>query len=281
MSSSGNLSLNWSDYGANISESFKRFSSTNIFSDVTLACEDEIQMQAHKVILSACSLFFQNILEKNGHPHPLLYLKGIKSHHLSSIIDFIYTGEVTVPYKQLDEFLVTAKELKLKGLSETQAEVKGEEQVNFTATSEDIIRMNDESIEVEVEFNNENVEDNEGDRNSQHYEPQANTDQLPIKNLEKTHDNFTIKEELDKKISKPIQNIESNNMYEKIVDLWQCKVCQKTTKQKGDIKRHYEGHIEGVSYQCKSCPKSYKTSASLVVHKSRDHSKKKTSENLL
>ena len=44
---------------------------------ITLACDDS-QLQAHKVILSACSLFFRKILKQNPHQHPLLYLKGVK-----------------------------------------------------------------------------------------------------------------------------------------------------------------------------------------------------------
>ena len=122
MHKSGNFSLKWSEYTATISDSFKSFHSNQTFADVTIACEDEIHTRAHKVILAACSPFFQHILEKNVHPHPLLYLKGIKSQHLLSIIDFVYTGEVTVLHGQLDEFLETARELKLKGLYEKQTD---------------------------------------------------------------------------------------------------------------------------------------------------------------
>jgi hypothetical protein len=34
-------------------------------------------LQAHRVILSACSPFFKAVLRRNPHQHPLLYLKGV------------------------------------------------------------------------------------------------------------------------------------------------------------------------------------------------------------
>ena len=42
------------------------------FFDVTLAWDDE-QIHAHKVILSACSPFFRNILRRNLHQNPILF----------------------------------------------------------------------------------------------------------------------------------------------------------------------------------------------------------------
>merc|ERR1712128_337566 len=68
--------LRWNDFERNISGAFREIRQEKEFFDITIACEDE-QLQAHKVILSACSPFFKNILYRNHHQHPLLYLKGI------------------------------------------------------------------------------------------------------------------------------------------------------------------------------------------------------------
>ena len=62
------------------------------FTDVTLACEDGKQVEAHKVILAASSPFFKDILKRNKHPHPLIYMRGLKSEDLLAIIDFLYFG---------------------------------------------------------------------------------------------------------------------------------------------------------------------------------------------
>ena len=50
--------LHWNDFESNISSSFRELRDDKDFFDVTLACDDE-QIHAHKVILSACSPFFQ------------------------------------------------------------------------------------------------------------------------------------------------------------------------------------------------------------------------------
>ena len=110
--------LKWNQFQKNVSHSFRELRDNNDFFDVTLACEDDQQIEAHKVILSACSPFFRNILKKNPHSHPLLYMKGVKMSDLVSILDFIYHGETNVHQEDLEVFLATAKEMKLKGLTE-------------------------------------------------------------------------------------------------------------------------------------------------------------------
>ena len=51
------------------------------FTDVTIACDDD-QIEAHKVIISSCSLVFKKLLSKNQHKYPMIYLRGIKSKKL-------------------------------------------------------------------------------------------------------------------------------------------------------------------------------------------------------
>ena len=87
---------------------------TNI--DVTLACEDGQQVEAHKVILAFSIPFFQKWLTRNKHNHPLVYMRGMKSENLLAIVDFLYYGKVNVYQQNLDSFLVIAEEFQLKGL---------------------------------------------------------------------------------------------------------------------------------------------------------------------
>ena len=68
------LCLQWNDFKANTNSAFGRLRDDKGFSDVTLACGDGQQMEAHKVILAASSPFFEKILQKNKHPYPLIYL---------------------------------------------------------------------------------------------------------------------------------------------------------------------------------------------------------------
>jgi len=111
--------LRWNDFESNISVAFRELRDDKDFFDVTLACDDE-QISAHKVILSACSPFFRNILRRNPHQHPLLYLKGVKYTDLQSVLNFMYNGEVNVAQEELNSFLAVAEELRVKGLTQNQ-----------------------------------------------------------------------------------------------------------------------------------------------------------------
>ena len=117
--SSEKFCLRWNDFESNISVAFRELREDKDFFDVTLACDDE-QIEAHKVILSACSTFFRKVLRKNPHAHPLLYLKGVKFTDLQSVLNFMYHGEVNVAQEELNSFLAVAEELRVKGLTQGQ-----------------------------------------------------------------------------------------------------------------------------------------------------------------
>ena len=74
MTSSEKLCLQWNDFKQNISASLGDLRGDKDFTDVTLVCEDGQQVEAHKVILVASSPFFKELLRKNKHSHPLVYM---------------------------------------------------------------------------------------------------------------------------------------------------------------------------------------------------------------
>jgi hypothetical protein len=57
--SSEKFCLRWNDFESNISGAFRELREEKDFFDVTLACDDEDHVDAHRVILSACSPFFR------------------------------------------------------------------------------------------------------------------------------------------------------------------------------------------------------------------------------
>jgi len=115
--------LRWNEFESNISAAFRELRDDKDFFDVTLA-SDENQVQAHKVILSACSPFFRTIFRKNKHDHPLLYLKGVKHADIVAVLNFMYHGEVNVAQEQLNSFLAVAEDLKIKGLTQNDYETQ-------------------------------------------------------------------------------------------------------------------------------------------------------------
>jgi len=120
MGSSDNFCLRWNDFESNISTSFRELREDSEFLDVTLCCDNGVDVvQAHKVILAACSPLFRKILsrQKSTGQNPFLYLKGIRLKELRAVLDFIYHGEVNVAQDSLNNFLAVAEELAIKGLT--------------------------------------------------------------------------------------------------------------------------------------------------------------------
>ena len=118
--------LKWNDFETNISSAFRELREDRDFFDVSLVC-DEDQISAHKVILGSCSPFFRDVLRRNPHQHPLLYLKNIRFSDLESVLSFMYQGEVSVAQEQLNSFLSVAEELQVKGLTQNRTENQSRE----------------------------------------------------------------------------------------------------------------------------------------------------------
>ena len=112
------LCLQWNDFQDNLRSAFGSLKEDKDFTDVTLACEDGQQVEAHKVILAASSPFFQKLLQRNSHPRPLVFMRGVNAQELEGIVDFLYHGEANVEQDSLDAFLKLADELQLKGLTD-------------------------------------------------------------------------------------------------------------------------------------------------------------------
>lgn len=104
------------------------------FCDVTLVSDDDITIQAHKILLSSHSNFLKSILKKHAHTHPLIYLHGIKSSYLGFILDYIYKGEVHLYEDQLNGFLEVAEKLKIRNLTKNIAEEDVKEELTNANT---------------------------------------------------------------------------------------------------------------------------------------------------
>ena len=109
--------LSWPTFTTCFTSSFKTLSESEVFSDITLICEQNRQLKAHKIILGACSSFFRNILGSLP-PHPThLYVEGVSYQHLRDAINLMYLGEVKVEKENLDDFMRVCKKLEIFGLT--------------------------------------------------------------------------------------------------------------------------------------------------------------------
>lgn len=112
-----------------MSEVFQNMLINENMVDVTIACEGA-SLKAHKIVLAACSPFFQTLFLANPCKHPIVILKDVRFIDLKAIIDFMYRGEVNVSQDQLSALLKTAETLKVKGLAEvTEKQARGQPQL--------------------------------------------------------------------------------------------------------------------------------------------------------
>merc|ERR1712126_500076 len=109
-------SIKWDNFQNNVTKSYRKFRDEADFFDVTLVSDDQKQISAHKVVLSACSQYFKNILKVNKHPNPLLCLEGISSQEINSVLAFAHHGEASIYQDDLERFLKVGGRFQLEGL---------------------------------------------------------------------------------------------------------------------------------------------------------------------
>ncbi|KAL7030527.1 hypothetical protein ACKWTF_006695 [Chironomus riparius] len=110
--------LRWNNHQSNLLGVFSQLLQDESLVDVTLACSEGTSIRAHKVVLSACSSYFQSLFLDHPAKHPIVILKDVRFAELRTLIEFMYKGEVNVEYCQLSALLKTAESLKVKGLAE-------------------------------------------------------------------------------------------------------------------------------------------------------------------
>ena len=249
------LCLQWNDYHDNVKAAFGNLRESTDFADVALVCEDGRQIEAHKVILGASSPFFQAILKRNTHSHPLIYMRGLKSDDLVAMVDFLYCGEANVYQDNLDSFLAIAEELQLKGLQGSN------DHNELSATELDTKPI---PINPKQKFRTgQMIPDTE--KNS--------TISKQLDEVERV-ENFAMAipmsgdlQQLDetvKSMMETSQNRFQNGHLQKQGK--QCKVCGKEGRTT-DIMRHIEAnHLEGVTIPCNRCDKIFRSRTSLRYH---------------
>ena len=90
----------------------------NEFCDVTLASADGQKFKAHKVILSASSHLFKNLLVNEKHSHPLIFMNGVQHEILQALVTFIYSGETQLKKDNVESFVKLITDIELFGVTE-------------------------------------------------------------------------------------------------------------------------------------------------------------------
>jgi len=116
MERSQHYSLRWNNHQSHVLSAFDNLLQNESLVDCTIMCEDSA-VRAHKVVLSACSPYFQKIFTDNPGKHPIIVLKDVRCWEMQCILDFMYKGETSVPEPQLTSLIKAAESLKVRGLT--------------------------------------------------------------------------------------------------------------------------------------------------------------------
>jgi len=244
------FTLAWPEFSSNISETFKDIRKYEELNDVTLVCDDG-EIDAHKLILYSGSTFFQSVLSKVKHQHPLIYLKGVKINHLEAIVDFIYNGEVNIAQDDLKDLLETAEDLKVKGLSEKQTDKTTNKKDDSRKESEPGNIIEEPVLKLKDSNEKDDVDSSKD----------SNLEVLEMVKCELSEDDES--EQLRSKNEKVSINqlnetkFEGEDIEEKVLGLmermseldgthsWVCNLCKKTSHDKTRIRKHVKSkHLQ-------------------------------------
>ena len=256
MTDTENFNLKWNDFHSNASSSFRNLRNESYLHDVTLVSEDFKHVQAHKLVLSACSEYFRHVFQQAKHSQPLLCLDGVSSSDLQRILDYVYEGEAKVHQDELEKFLSLAQRLKLEGLLSSGSE----------SNVDDIYYPHNDFKSVDTfEFNNSYVK-----VKSKEVESCQILESKP-----RTHHMAVVKNNPESQDFKQVEKLDENIVVGADGRTLSCGICSKTLSRpysKHEMRRHVESHLKNeLSYTCNLCGNTFRSSNSLKTHKTAFH----------
>lgn len=276
------FSLRWNDFERSLSGSFQQFRSDLV--DVEIFCCGSVVM-AHRLVLCACSLVLRDMILKCSHTKtsPALLLLDVDTKELECLLDFMYTGEVSVQQDRLPLFLQLAEKLQVAGLTQT----------NEKDTEDMFENEKNSTKQHQLKKNTEKV-----DKQYQH--PQKQYQSLPQKQYQPSAQQYEevkpqkVSYEKNDKIDIDTEE-QPKDEEEVLIDppVVKSEVAEASNNYPMYVYEGYEGYDEDVGenyynskynertaegeFPCHLCGKVYKTSGSLKNHRSlyhRDHTSK-------
>jgi len=233
---SSNYNLRWDGFLKHFQKSFSDLMTSNLYTDVTLVCDDKIHLNAHKVVLASCSEVLKNVI--NEFPqgtNSFIYLRGIKSEEMKSLLEIMYVGETRIKQIRLQEIYNVAKNLEIK------------------------------EILSQIESTEENT----------NFEQDSIGKEELIKDTEDCIDDFSLLNEIlqesseEEKKDDVVESMYEKNKQDKVVHeeepiFLDCKICDYKTTLKCKLKVHMRKHEQKLS--CSQCKRQCSTEEKLKVH---------------
>ena len=257
--------LTWQGYNEHLRRMMQELIMSGDFTDVTIVSDDKKKIKAHRNVLSASSPVFKNILHiDTGNKHPLIYLRGIHSSEIQSILEFIYFGEAKCNEERINEFLTVAQSLEISALNKNDKEAADQSQnIQFNAQVDPIESINEFKMETSL----------------------AESMTVPKQVIAKSQDIVSY----DSKFQCPKANCDrlfanKRTIYEHIKSVhekirFSCDHCDFQTAKKNNLKVHIQAKHEGIKvgrghtikYACKHCDHESSSITNLRTHTKNKH----------
>ena len=151
---SAECSLTWRAFSQHLEWMLRDLYEEESHSDITLICEGQVQFRAHRIVLSACSPVFREIIDSNPSQHPLIYLRGIQAQDMKAVLQFMYLGEGRFYQERMGEFLKVAKDLEVKDIN---IGTTSNTENNETKTDKEPATVSMKSLDDEVTSKSEQI----------------------------------------------------------------------------------------------------------------------------
>ena len=248
------FNLKWHTYNEHLRELMQHLLQSNESTDITLVCEDKTKLKAHKFVLNACSPVFQSIINDLPQKDPVIYLRGVLSSEMKSIMQFMYLGQATFYQDRMNDFLNVAKSLEIKEISknvdsnvdDSIQDQEYDEKINNGNSLEEKTIVNPSNVEAEMEqlSSKLNIHMNEAG-------------QYPCEKCDKY---YTYKCDLKKHIQSAHEGIK-----------FPCNNCGYKATHKQALLRHIKSIHEGIKFPCDLCGYKATRKDHLYAHEKNKH----------
>ena len=247
------LNLKWHTHAIHLKDMMQDLTLSDALTDVTLVSDDKRYFKAHKIVLSASSQMFKNIINENPILSPIIYLRGIESHELESILQFLYLGQATFYKDKINDFLNVAKNLEIKGIDEDNERNKlldNDEEKVFDQINEFQINANEtEATANSKQFNI--IPDNNLSEDTTFIE-------LNQKDKELSCDQCNFKTTVKRYLKRHIKGTHEENH--------QCDQCVYKATSRHSLERHIQSLHEHIKYPCNQCKFKASHQGNLRIH---------------
>ena len=242
----GVYNIKWKHFNVNQDYSLNCLFKKHKNSDVTLVTDDKVAFPAHKFVLSACSSVLKDLLLKNPHPHPIIYLNGVQNVELDSLLQFMYLGKTQFHQSSIEKFIENGKNLQIKQLSPPLIK-NGEPIAKETVFSDEFYGGECKIMKEDGEL--------AGGRDSS-----VLNEDTKSYSCEKCEAVFN-----------SIQELVLHRKHKHESTGYKCEICPYKTTNVGNFKQHKDHIHKGVRYSCDSCNYKATQISKLRIHRQAKH----------